>query len=376
MLEQYGHGGDLDTAEEMFGRPPEGAFLDYSSNMNPLGPPPAALEAIRRFAETIDRYPDPAVRRLTSRLAELHGVPQSAVMAGNGAAELIDLAARVHRPDTCAIPAPSFVEYADAVRKAGGKVLPVRLSAADNFELDDAMVDEAFAAYGKPSMWFIGSPNNPTGRLVDPAVIHRLLADGHTVVLDEAFIDFAPEGEKISLIRHAAASPRFIVLRSMTKYYAVPGIRLGYAVGHPDTIAAMRELQVPWSVNGLAQQIGLAVLDDADYAARTAKWFAAERPYMEEGLRGLGLDVVPGVTNYVLFAVPIEWRVTAAQLQQEMGRSGILIRDASRFDGLDARYCRIAVKLRADNDKLLAALAQCLSKLRQDAASGQGGGSV
>jgi len=376
MLEQYGHGGDLDTAAELFGRPPDGDFLDYSSNMNPLGPPPAALEAIRRFAETIDRYPDPAVRRLTGRLAELHGIPRDSVLAGNGAAELIDLAARVHRPETCAIPAPSFVEYADAVRKAGGRVLPVRLPEAGGFDLDDALIDAALAAYGKPSMWFIGSPNNPTGRLVDPAVIRRLVEDGHTIVLDEAFIDFVPGGEASSLIRLAADSPRLIVLRSMTKYYAVPGIRLGYAVGHPDTIAAMRELQVPWSVNGLAQQIGLAVLDDADYAARTAAWFAAERPYMEASLRAMGLAVVSGATNYVLFALPPEWQVTAVQLQHAMGRKGILIRDASRFDGLDARYVRIAVKLRADNEKLLFAMRQCLAQLREDAASVQGGGAV
>jgi threonine-phosphate decarboxylase len=367
MLEKYGHGGDLTTAEETFGLPPQGSFLDYSSNMNPLGPPPSVANAIRQFAASIDRYPDPAVRKLTQRLAAMHGIAQEAVLVGNGAAELIDLAARVRKPVTCAIPAPSFIEYADAVRKTGGSVLLVQLQEDDGFDLDRRRVEDALARHGKPSMWFIGSPNNPTGRLVDPAVIRMLLDDGQHVVLDEAFIDFVPNGEAISLLRLAAEHPRLIVLRSMTKFYAVPGIRLGYAVGHPDTIAAMRELQVPWSVNGLAQEIGLAVLDEEQYATRTAAWIAEERPYLEQSLAAIGLQVVHGVTNYVLFALPSAWRVTAEQLQRCMGEQGILIRDASRFEGLDVRYCRIAVKLRRDNDKLLAAMAQCLDRLRIEA---------
>jgi threonine-phosphate decarboxylase len=367
MLEKYGHGGDLATAEETFGRPPQGSFLDYSSNMNPLGPPPSVARAIRQFAAAIDRYPDPAVRKLTRRLAAIHGIAEESVLVGNGAAELIDLAARVQRPDTCAIPAPSFIEYADAIRKTGGTVIPVRLVAEDGFELNKKRIEEAMTHHGKPSMWFIGSPNNPTGRLVESALIRMLLDDGHYVVLDEAFIDLVPDGEAVSLLRLAAGHPKLIVLRSMTKFYAVPGIRLGYAAGHPDAIAAMRELQVPWSVNGLAQDIGLAVLDEEDYAKRTAAWIAEERPYMAQSLAAMGLEVIPSVTNYLLFAVPSAWRVTAAQLQRSMGEQGILIRDASRFDGLDERYCRIAVKLREDNHKLLAAMAQSLDRLRSTA---------
>ncbi len=368
MLEKYGHGGDLTTAKETFGRPPQGSFLDYSSNMNPLGPPPSVARAIRQFAAAIDRYPDPAVRKLTSRLAAMHGIAEESVLVGNGAAELIDLAARVQKPDTCAIPAPSFIEYADAVRKAGGRVLPVQLLPEEGFELNEKRIEDAMTRYGKPTMWFIGSPNNPTGRLVDPGMIRQLLDNGHHVVLDEAFIDFVPDGEALSLLRLAAEHPRLIVLRSMTKFYAVPGIRLGYAVGHPDAIAVMRELQVPWSVNGLAQEIGLAVLDEEAYAARTAAWIAEERPYMEQSLAARGLEVIPSVTNYVLFALPAAWRMTAAQLQRSMGEQGVLIRDASRFDGLDARYCRIAVKQREDNDRLLAVMAHCIDRLRTAAA--------
>ncbi|EXX84535.1 cobalamin biosynthesis protein CobQ, partial [Paenibacillus darwinianus] len=200
----------------------------------------------------------------------------------------------------------------------------------------------------------------PTGRLCDPQLVRRLVEEGHMVVLDEAFIDFLPDADRLSLIRFACETPRLIVLRSMTKLYAVPGIRLGYAAGHPDMIAAMRDLQVPWSVNSLAQAIGEAVLGDRAFVERTTAWLQAERPYLAGRLSRLGLRVIPGSANYILFELPAETGMTAADLQRSMGRRGVLIRDASHFAGLSAGYCRVAVKLRADNDRLAETLEACL----------------
>lgn len=360
MLERYGHGGDLSTAEETFGRL-QGGFLDFSSNMNPLGPPASALRAIASYGEEITRYPDPAVRKLRSRIAAKHDVPPESVLAGNGAAELIDLAARVLQPASAAIPAPSFIEYEEAAVKAGAEVRYIRLNSGDGFELGARAIASLLAEQARPDVWMIGSPNNPTGRTVDPAVIRALLDDGHQVMLDEAFVDFLPDGEARSLAQLAASHPRLIVLRSMTKYYAIPGIRLGYAIAHPDTIKAMRQLQVPWSVNSLAQRIGEAVLEeDEAFASRTAAWLSAERPYLAAGLLRLGFTVYPGEVNYVLASLPSAAGMTAAELQDRMGRRGILIRDASRFEGLDGAYVRFAVKQRADHDRLLAVLAECL----------------
>ncbi|WP_314003106.1 cobyric acid synthase [uncultured Paenibacillus sp.] len=359
MLEQYGHGGDLLTAQRLFGSN-AGEFLDFSSNMNPLGPPQAVFSAIAAFGAGIARYPDPASRRLTARLAELHEIEEPNVLIGNGAAELIDLAVRALRPETAAVPAPSFSEYGDAVRKSGGTAVPVPLRADNGFAVDEAAVRHAMETHGKPSLWFFGSPNNPTGRLTDPKLVRRLADEGHTVVLDEAFIDFLPDAERLTLIRSACKTPGLIVLRSMTKLYAVPGIRVGYAAGHPETIAYMRDLQVPWSVNALAQAIGEAVLDDRPFVERTVAWLQGERPYLAERLSRLGLRVIPGAANFILFELPPESGMSAADLQREMGRRGVLIRDASRFDGLGAGYCRVAVKLRADNDRLVETLKACL----------------
>ncbi|PZD96225.1 threonine-phosphate decarboxylase [Paenibacillus sambharensis] len=357
MLERFGHGGDLLTAQEAFGGT-AADFLDFSSNMNPLGPPQAVLAVIQDYARIITAYPDPASRRLIAKLASLHGVPEESVLIGNGAAELIDLIIRVKQPKAAAVPAPSFIEYSDAVHKAGGQVWNVPLLEEEQFAFNERAADSVEA---RPSLWIFGSPNNPTGRRVEPALIRRLLDDGHTVVLDEAFIDFMPDGEAATLIKEAAVHERLTVLRSMTKFYAVPGIRLGYAIAHPDVVRGMRWLQVPWSVNSLAQAIGEAALEDSGFAERTLEWLAAERPYLAEQLGRLGLRVYPGEANYILFSLPTETGLTAGDLQRAMGRKGVLIRDASLFAGLGSQYCRVAVKLRRDNDRLLAALQACLA---------------
>ncbi|SFD70632.1 threonine-phosphate decarboxylase [Paenibacillus catalpae] len=359
MLERYGHGGDLRTAEETFGFPAR-QFIDFSSNMNPFGPPDGVRRVLVHYADQIDRYPDPAVRGLRAKLALLHRVDEQSIIIGNGAAELIDLVVRALRPSATALAYPCFTEYGDAVMKAGGSIAPIMLSPDNAFALTESMVDASEAKF-----YMIGSPNNPTGQLVDPALILKLVYRGATVVVDEAFMDFIPEEEKVTLIREAAVHERLFVIRSMTKFFAIPGIRLGYMVGTPEQIAVLRRLQVPWSVNSLAQQIGEAVLEEKDYAARTMAWLQEERPWLIDKLEALGFRVVPGMVNYLLVQLPQLPGLTAASLQFEMGRMGILIRDASHFINLDESYCRFAVKLRHQNEWLLEALGRCLFKFRE-----------
>lgn len=359
MLERYGHGGDLRTAEETFGFPAR-QFIDFSSNMNPFGPPDSVRNVLVHYADQIERYPDPAVRVLRSKLARLHRVDEQAILIGNGAAELIDLVVRALRPAAAALAYPCFAEYGDAVLKTGGSITPIMLSPEHSFALTEESVQGSEAKF-----YMIGSPNNPTGQLVDPALLLKLVFGGATVVVDEAFMDFIPDEEKYTLIREAAVNERLFVIRSMTKFYAIPGIRLGYMVGTPEQIAGMRRLQVPWSVNSLAQQIGEAVLEEKEYAARTLEWLHSERAWLADRLEALGLRVVPGRVNYLLAKLPEVPGLTAAGLQHEMGRMGILIRDASHFIGLNESYCRFAVKLRRQNEWLLEALGRCLAKFRE-----------
>lgn len=357
MLERYGHGGDLLSARELYGSP-ENGFTDFSSNMNPLGPPLSVKELCGEFWRHITGYPDPAVRELRSKLAFRYGIPEESILVGNGAAELIDLAIRVLKPRVTALARPSFVEYEEAVHKAGGTILDIPLLASHDFELQNEDLEKA--AHQADAV-FLGSPNNPTGRLVDPALLRPLIGRKETqVIVDEAFMDFVPEEDRFTLIREAPESRDLLVIRSMTKFYAVPGIRLGFIVGHPERIAELRKLQVPWSVNGLAQSIGSAVLDEEEYAERTKRVVIEERTRLSESLIRLGLTVFPSVTNYLLFALPEGCGFTVKELQSRLGRKGVLVRDASLFQGLTPAYCRIAVKGREDNDRLVRELKECL----------------
>ncbi|GIO10499.1 threonine-phosphate decarboxylase [Cohnella xylanilytica] len=372
MLERYGHGGDWVTAEERYGRPETG-WLDFSANMNPAGPPEAVGAIFRDHWREIARYPDPAVRGLRAKLAREYGIPPEAVLVGNGAAELIDLAVRGIGPASALLAQPSFKEYEDALKKGGVAVRTTRLAKERDYLLTEAELDSAISGPGTPGVpsvpgadgpdcVFLGHPNNPTGRLVPRETIDRLRRNASLLLLDEAFMDFVPEEKDVSLIREAAESERLIVFRSMTKFYAIPGIRLGFMVAHPKRIAELRALQPPWSVNFLAQLIGEAVLDEREYAARTRAWLQEERPWLTGRLRSLGIEACPSDVNYLLGELPAASGWTARTLQDRLAGRGILIRDASLFQGLSERHFRIAVRLRGENERLLQELEQALSR--------------
>ncbi|NEW08190.1 threonine-phosphate decarboxylase [Paenibacillus sp. SYP-B3998] len=349
MLERYGHGGDLWTAEEAYGRPKE-QFLDFSSNMNPLGPPKVVEQILKHQWRDMVKYPDPAVRELRAKLAMKYEVPIESILVGNGAAELIDLTARVLKSSVTALARPSFSEYEEAVTKSGGRVYSIPLDPLHEFVLQEQDVE---GSYSSSDLLFLGHPNNPTGRLIPQRLLSRIAQSGRNLVIDEAFMDFVPNETEYSMLNYAAASKNVFVIRSMTKFYSIPGIRLGFMVAHPAWIEQIKELQVQWSVNYLAQRIGTAVLDDLAFEHASRQWLYEEKPWLIEQLGRLGLEVIPSDANFLLFAFPVEAGIDVKQAQKHMGQQGILIRDASLFEGLDRRYCRVAIKLREENEQLV-----------------------
>lgn len=362
MLERYGHGGDLVTAADLFGMNAD-QFIDFSSNMNPFGPPDSVRVVLETKWRELDRYPDPAVRGLRSKLAQRHGISLDHILCGNGAAELIDLAIRAIRPNQgVGLAVPCFGEYGEAAAKYGGRITRVPMFEKDSFRLSAERVLETASSHDSPGIWMLGSPNNPTGVTVDRDLVLKLLDTGAFVVIDEAFLDFVPNEEGMTLVQEAVKRPNLLVIRSMTKFYAIPGIRLGYAVGASETIAKMRGQQTPWSVNSLAQWIGEAVLDDVEYEQLTRRWLAEERQWLTNAIRGLGCKIFDSVTNYLLVKLPDEFAFDAAKLQQLMGQRGVLIRDASHFEGLNGRFIRVAVKLREQNERLIQALSECIQE--------------
>ncbi len=361
MLERYGHGGDLRTASALYGRPAD-AFVDFSSNMNPWGPPPGAKAALLRAWDRVDAYPDPAARELRGLLAEKHGVPVEAVWVGNGAAEAIDLALRALRPTAAALAAPGFAEYETAVTHAGGRARFIELDADNGFAVTAEAVRGAAAAGADAIV--LGHPNNPTGQLLASDAVEAALDAFRGVVVDEAFLDFSPEEESLTLVRRAAERPGLFVTRSLTKFYAIPALRLGYVVAHPDSIARIRALAVPWSANGIALEVGAAALADREFAARTLRWLPPEREWLTKRLTALGLRVFPSAANYVLARLPAG--IGAGALQAALGREGVLVRSGSTFRALkpDA-YIRLAVKKRETNERLLEALAAYLATVKE-----------
>ncbi|MDF2924255.1 MAG: cobalamin biosynthesis protein CobQ [Paenibacillaceae bacterium] len=365
MIERFGHGGDIWTAAELYGLDKNG-FTDFSSNMNPLGPPAIAGRIIREeWQRELSRYPDPDCRELRARIAGEYDIPMESILAGNGAAELIDLAVRALAPHAVGLLRPCFAEYAKAAQRTGAAVIDIPLSPGNGF-VPDSSSAELWNAAGQADVLFLGHPNNPTGQLLPELFLERILAGTQSVILDEAFIDFAREERRCSRIRQAACSEKLFVVRSMTKFYTVPGLRLGFIVAHPGWIRRMKALQVEWSVNGLAQRIGEAVIGDRQYEAATREWLGMERPRLKSELEGLGFHVTDSETNYLLFRMPLGLNRTVQELQQYMGRKGLLIRDASAFPGLGPQYGRTAVRLAEDNRRLIAGLAASLEEMRRE----------
>ncbi|MCR8656377.1 threonine-phosphate decarboxylase CobD [Paenibacillus endoradicis] len=364
MLERYGHGGDLLSASELYGIH-EDHLLDFSSNMNPLGPPQVVADILSQYMQHITKYPDPAIRQLRSTIASKHLVDLEEVIVGNGAAELIDLVVRYFQPKTAAIVAPSFIEYEQALQKNGCKITYIESEAVNGFTPNEQQVDKLIQQQSI-ELYMLGHPNNPTGQLLSEQMVTNLLRSGAIVVLDEAFLDFHQHEDELSWISKVSKYRNLFVIRSMTKFYSIPGIRLGYMIGAVNQLQHMKQMQYPWSVNSLAQLIGHAVLQDQSYASESKSWLVEEANWMYEQLACLHVKPFRTVTNYILVDLAYGYEITASELQQLMGKQGILIRDASTFKGLQSSYIRLAIKSRQQNIHCISVLTNILSTHRKD----------
>ncbi|MFD1179025.1 threonine-phosphate decarboxylase CobD [Paenibacillus puldeungensis] len=360
-LEVYGHGGDLVTASARYGVAAD-EIADFSANINPLGPPPGLLKVLQDALPEIVHYPDPGHRRLVSLLAERLQVEENAIVIGNGAAENMALALLAFRPERVGIVEPCFSEYRSLSQQLGAKVSSVFGTEERNFK---ASPDDVERLIQDSDLVFIGQPNNPNGVQYRLDELRRFAEAGERsgtyVVLDEAFIDFIPEEARQTLLPELSAYTHLVLVRSMTKFYAIPGLRLGYAVAHPDTAAAMRDKQVTWSVNMLALLAGEVCLNTGkEYEAQTIALIERQREFMRRELQRLGCQTWPGEANFLLVRLPEPW--SAASMQAALGRRGVLVRSCAMYPGLGNRDIRLAVKGEAACVKLLRAWEQVLEE--------------
>lgn len=370
-LERYGHGGDLWSAAAAYGGEAN-TYIDFSANINPLGPPDHVLHTLETAREWVIRYPDPGHRRLKQLLASRMHIEADQLLIGNGAAECMALLLLAEQPDKVGVVAPCFSEYEGLSRQFGAEVMTLIGSSENDYR---ATAEELERFIPQVNVCFIGYPNNPTGAMYEWNVLERAIQaaeQSHTILaVDEAFIDFIPDGEARSALQLLERYPHVIVFRSLTKFYAIPGLRLGYAVGHPERIAAMTGKQVAWSVNGLALAAGEAMFSHEEaqvdqlliYEEATRALIALERAWMVEKLRESGVKVYRSEVNFMLCAAPSPW--TAATLQTALGQQGILIRSCAMYTGLTERHFRLAVKDRASNERLIEALRNVINELRE-----------
>lgn len=363
-------------------------ILDYSSNINPYGIPESLKKRITENLEILERYPDPDYIELRQKLAHLNKVDISNIVLGNGATEIIFLFMKVINPQKVLIVSPTFREYERAIKatervenssilgdsnkkedddnsyeKQKIEIEYFELKESDDFKLNLYNLKNELEK--KYDLLIICNPNNPTGKFLKLSETEQILKECNKyntkLFIDEAFIDFLKDGMKESIINTKENRYNLFVTRAFTKFFAIPGLRLGYGIYFDKNLEKeISEKKEPWSVNNIAEIAGLTVLDDTEYIEKTLKWITEEKIYMYEKLNEItGIKPYKTETNFI--TVKIEDKLFSKELNVKILREkileyGILIRDASNFKFLDERFFRLAIKNRKNNDRVIETL--------------------
>jgi threonine-phosphate decarboxylase len=305
--------------------------LDFSVNINPLGCPVDIKKLDLKTAT--ENYPDINCKILREKLSEKRKISFENIICGNGASDLIMRICGAFKPKKVFTLTPTFSEYERCVKLFGGEI---------TFDKNDKNIDFAF----------ICNPNNPTGQIVSENFVLNFLEKGVTVVLDECFIDFT---EVPSMLNLTEKYPNLIVLNAFTKIYAMAGLRLGYAVcSNKKTLENLHNFGATWSVSGIAQTVGIAVLDCENFIQKTQILIKKEREFMSQKISELGLKITPSVTNFMLIESEIS-------MHEKLLQMGILVRKCTNFRGLTDHFFRIGLKKRSENIQLLNAINEVLN---------------
>ena len=344
---EYTHGGDIYTDE---------ILLDFSSNTNPFGPPEAVLNAMKEAVMMAEHYPDPFCREAVRAISEHERVPQDHILLGNGAAELIYSFCAAVRPGSALETAPTFSEYAAAVKAAGGHTRQYFLRQENGFAPDRDMLT-ALSRWHH-DVFFLCNPNNPTGGLIDPGLLHEILEccseRNIRLFLDECFLDFT--GSRSGMSAFLDTYPNLFILKALTKNYALAGIRVGYCLSSDkDLLQRMAQSVQPWNVSVIAQAAAAAAMQEEAYLAKTSAMIPAERARLKTALESFGFWVCPSDANFLLFR-------GSSGLDTALRGEKIAVRNCSDYAGLGPDWYRIAVRLHDENETLIKAIASIMGK--------------
>lgn len=350
------HGGNLQKITATCKGLPD-KILDFSSNFNPLGPPANLKKIIMPNIRLLKTYPDPECTTARENIGHGIGVTPENILLGNGSNELIHLIPRGLGCRRALLYQPAFSEYELAVKLSGARASFLFAREDCGFSFD---IKKIIRCVPKNDLVILGNPNNPTGALLEKNVLcdlAKICARYNTsLVIDEAFMDFVDQKEKFSAVSEVERFRNLLVVKSMTKFFCLAGLRVGYAVGAARLIRRLAHLQPAWSVNALAQHIVSDGIFDPDYAKRTLGTVNRERRFLFSELKKIkNIKSYPAAANFILCKISKKGP-DAPTLLKRLIRDGILIRDCSNFRGLGSYFFRVAVRKRKDNMRLLESL--------------------
>ena len=346
-----GHGGNIEEICRQFGIN-EKNIIDFSANINPYGISEKVKEGMIQAIDKIERYPDITYFNLKEEISKYDNVDSEDILLGNGAAEVIFNIVRGLKPKNALIMAPTFSEYEDALKSENCKIQHYIMKG--DFNLDSGFID---AIREDIDIVFLCNPNNPTGALTNREfiieILEKIINTETILVVDESFIDFIEEKEKITSIKLLNDYSNLVVVKSLTKFFAFPGIRIGYGLCKNKYIKRkIDKVSIPWCINTVAAQGAIIALSQQKYIKDTIQYVKAENEFLYNELSKFSsLKVYRGSVNFMFFKV-----IKDIDLKSELLKHEILIRSCSNYIGLNEQYYRVAVRTREENIKLIEAL--------------------
>lgn len=333
-------------------------LLDYSSNINPLGVPEKFKERVVKSFHILEKYPDPEYVELRENIAKYNGVKLENIVVGNGATEILFLYMKAMKPKKTLIVAPAFAEYKRALDTIESEILYYPLLEENSWNLD---VENFLKELPQCDLVVICNPNNPTGSFIPLENIKRINSElekrGIRLFIDEAFIEFVEDWENQTAI--LLKSKNIFIMRALTKFFAVPGVRLGYGITFDnEVLKKMESYKEPWSVNSFAELAGKTMLWDSEYIEATEKWIAEEKKwFFEESQKIENIKTYKTNVNFILVKL---LKYNSSYVREKMIEKGVVVRDASNFQYLNESYIRLAIKNRENNIKVLKALEEVM----------------
>ena len=352
------HGGNIEELTRKYNLDKE-KLIDFSANINPLGLNENVKKRIIEAMEEINIYPDITYYNLKKSISNYEKIKLDYLTLGNGAAEVIFNLVRAINPKKALLLAPTFGEYEEALLSINSKIEYYMLNEGNNWDIDIDILDKINKEI---DMIFICNPNNPTGKLTTRKLILKVLEKAKDynciVAIDESFLDFVKENEDYTLINYIEDYKNLFIIKSLTKFFAMPGLRIGYGItGDKTLINKINSISVPWNINVLAEKSAIKALEEKEYINNTINYIENEKDrFYYELCKFKHLKILKPSVNYIMFKVNKN-----IDLKEEMMKENIIIRSCSNYIGLDNKYYRVAVRKREENEKFIDILKKILN---------------